>query len=186
VISARTDTVNRAVKLIDPDEHRRPECVTAVTLALANLNASEADLRRVWTRNSTRGRRTAAQLEKAIGRLLDILDDPTAPNLAKKDETKPLLRHWQRRAGSMARDRITPPFRFKAEKKLTAALFAHNLLYQFNRDRDISATEGSRFCQLAALLHGTPKAKFQSPCRMILRNPLSILNPYVVRSALLR
>ena len=58
-------------------------------------------------------------------------------------------------------------FRFGAEKKLIAAEQAHSLLQQFGRD--ISATEGSTFCKLAALLHGTPKANFHNPCRTILR-----------------
>jgi hypothetical protein len=158
VISARTDVVQRAVALIGPDEHRRAECVNAVHVALAGLNASEADLRRIWDRNNKDGRRTAAQLEATIKKLLDLLDDPTAPNLHKQAETKPLLRLWQRRAGSMARDKVTPPFRFNAQKKLSAAAAAHNLLKRF--DREISATEGSVFCQLAALLHGTPRPNF--------------------------
>jgi hypothetical protein len=54
-----------------------------------------------------------------------------------------------------------------AEKKLIAAQQAHSLLLQF--DRNISATEGSVFCRLAALLHGTPKAKFHSPCSKVMR-----------------
>jgi hypothetical protein len=124
VISARTSVVQKAVKLIDPDEHRREECFNAVHVALAGIKSSEADLRRMWERNSTHGRRTAAKLETAIKRLLDILDKPTAPNLHKQAETKPLLRLWQRRAGSVARDKITPPFRFNAQKKLTAAALA--------------------------------------------------------------
>jgi hypothetical protein len=180
VISARTSVVQKAVKLIDPDEHRREECFNAVHVALAGIKSSEADLRRMWERNSTHGRRTAAKLETAIKRLLDILDKPTAPNLHKQAETKPLLRLWQRRAGSVARDKITPPFRFNAQKKLTAAALAHNLLYQFNRDRDM--TEGSRFCQLAALLYGKPNANFHSPCRKILASDAgaSLLYPYSI------
>jgi hypothetical protein len=168
VISVRTGIVQRAVDLIDPDESRRVECFNAVQVALVEINASEADLRRIWERNSKGGRRTAAKLETAIKRVLDILDDPTAPNLAKMAETKWVLRLWQRRAGSMARDKITPPFRFSVQKKLTAAAAAWSLLRRFS-DRDISASEGSVFCRLAALLNGTPKAKFQSPCRTILR-----------------
>ena len=61
-------------------------------------------------------------------------------------------------------------FHFKAEKKLIAAEQAHRLLQQF--DRDISATEGSTFCKLAALLNDTPKANFHHPCRTVFNFPL--------------
>src|SRR5262245_36078557 len=181
MISARQNVVQKAVDLIDPDESRRVECFNAVHVALTGLNASEADLRRMWDRNSKDGRRMAAQVEKTIKKLLDLLDDPTAPNFHKQAETKPLLRHWQRRAGSEARDKIAPPFRFSAQKKLTAAAQAYFLLRQF--DRETSATEGSDFCKLAALLYGTPKAKFQSACRMILSRGAGyrLMLPYKIR-----
>jgi hypothetical protein len=191
VISARVGVVQRAVALIEPDQHRRVECFNAVHVALLQLEVSERDLRRMFDRRTKQSKRAVAQLESAVKRLVDTLNDPTIPDdLASifPDKidlaslypdlrwpqglptpwhavTKNWLAWWLQRIESRS-DRSLP-FRFSAEKKLVAAEQARDLLLQF--DRKISAAEGSVFCRLAALLNQTPGAKFHYPCSRVLR-----------------
>jgi hypothetical protein len=206
VISARTDTVHRAVALIGPDEHRRAECVNAVHVALTEIAGTDADLRRAFHSRTKRAKRAAKRLHKAAARLQDVLADPdlpeylgsffppAAPSTIRKTidgrvctlmlpipsgndeslewgrgETARLLTLWVKRANVAGRDKSEKSFQPKALKKLLAAEQAHKLLRQFNPD-NISTTEGSAFCRLAALLHGTPKAKFRSPCWRVLQD----------------
>src|SRR5262249_26170937 len=88
------------------------------------------------------------------------------PKLAKWPKTKWLLKLWWRRAGSAARDKIEAPFRLITAKKASAIAQAYFLLRQF--DREISATQNSEFCLLAALFYGKPEANFYAPCRKFL------------------
>ena len=191
MISARTSVVQRALALIAPDEHRRVECANALHVALLQIEGSEADLRRMFDRRTKHSKRAAAQLESAVKRLRDTLNEPAMPddlaNIFPEGMkiasiypdlrwpqglptpwdalTKNWVEWWLQRIES--RSERAMPFRFSAEKKLVAAMQAHHLLKQF--DREISATEGSVFCRLAALLHGTPKAKFHYPCSRAIR-----------------
>jgi hypothetical protein len=173
VISARTDIVHRAVALIDPDEHRRAECVTAVHVALSEIRVTDAALHRVFDRRSKDAKRAAGRLHGSLHHVLRVLTDPHLPvnlvshpdlNMTRLEMGHWLMR-WQRRI-EQERSKTGKPFRFPAEKKLLAAGQAHDLLRQFNRE--ISATKGSTFCKLAALLHGTPNTNFHNPCRRIL------------------
>lgn len=191
MISVRTDIVQRAVKLIDPDEHRRVECHNAVHVALVEIAGSESDMRHLFHRHTKRATLAARQLATAIKRLRKVLNDPDLsenllnmfpPTATGPDgwplpgrfnypndpgdgafETRRLLANWLHRAEWSQRKTGGQKFHFKAEKKLIAAEQAHRLLLKFRRD--ISATEGSTFCRLAALLYGKPKDKsFHSPC----------------------
>jgi hypothetical protein len=185
VISARTDTVTRAVALIGPDEHRRVECANAVHVALAEIKTTDADLRRAVQSQTVQAKRAAKRLRNTIARLQEILADPDLPEYlgsvfpptcsivddgsvtVGREETARWLTVWLKRANAATRSE-PPPFRPKVQKRLVAAEQAHRLLHLFGRD--ISTTKGSAFCQLAALLHGTPKASFQRPCWLVLRD----------------
>jgi len=167
-MSARTDIVQRAVVLIGPDNNRRAECVNAVNVALAQIAVTEPGLRRLFHSKSNRAKRAAGRLQKAVAHLQKVLTDPKLDLPGTLDDTKSEIDRWLAiwlKRIDEAKSSKPSPFRFGAEMKLIAAERAYSLLQQFNRV--ISATEGSTFCKLAALLHGTPKANFHSPCRTI-------------------
>ena len=49
--------MQQAVDLIGPDNNRRAECVNAVHVALSEIKASEADMRRMFHRRSKDAKR---------------------------------------------------------------------------------------------------------------------------------
>jgi hypothetical protein len=86
----------------------------------------------------------------------------------QRDETDRLLTEWLNRAARAQTHPTGPPFRIEAEKQRIAAEHACEL-WQFSTKK-ISAAKGSKFCQLAALLYGDPKADLQYQCRKVLRS----------------
>jgi hypothetical protein len=168
VNTARASVVQRAVALIGPDNNRRAECHNAIYVTLIEIAATEPDLRRLFHSKSTRAKRAAARLQKAVAHLQRILTDPKLHLPLTLDDTKSeidrWLTLWLKRIDEAAHSKPLP-FRFGAEMKLIAAERAYSLLRQFNRD--ISYKEDSAFCKLAALLHGTPKTNFHHPCRTV-------------------
>jgi hypothetical protein len=167
VISARTSVVEQAVDLIRPDEHDRVECANAVHVVLTQITASDAELSQFARRRSKDARKATIRLRGAVARLQEVLADPDLPeNLGgifrmTKDETEWRLKYWRRRIDDQVRSKpkSSQP---KVIKKILAASLAYRLLRNF--DRPISCTKDGAFCQLAALLHGTPKANFTRPC----------------------
>lgn len=155
-------------------------------------------MRYVFHRHMRDAKKAAGRLGTAIERLQDALNDPNVPDhlvrifpnkrigldgypiehpdpeirwpsdpIGQQRLTKLWLKLWRQQAEAAE---YAPSnrgkFHFKAEKKLIAAEQALRLLQQFNPD--ISATEGSTFCRLAAALNDTPKANFHHPCRTVL------------------
>lgn len=196
-MSARKDIVQQAVALIGigPGNKRHAECVNAVNVALSEITATEAELRRVFHRHTSDAKKVAGQLGTAIRRLQDVLNNPNIPDHLVRifpnkrigsdgwpiEHPDPEIRwpsgqtHQQRytklwlklwrEQAEAAQKAPGRKFDFKAEKKLIAAEEAHRLLQQFGRN--ISAAKGSTFCMLAATLHGTPNANFHHPCKTV-------------------
>ena len=177
------EIVRRAVALIGPDERRRTECVNAVKVALSVFYRQDKTLRRQHRHKKKPTQEAADRLKKALQDLERAFRDPNLSDelyaILPDGEPRRLIERFdaanaagnaaanavREKTGKKRRERL---FDYRARKKEAAATEAHHLLRQFGKK--ISATKGSAFCQLTALLYGEPKANLQWTCRRLLNS----------------
>jgi hypothetical protein len=75
--------------------------------------------------------------------------------------------------------------RLNALKKRLAVAEAYQLLQKYGSKR-VTATKGSKFCRVAALLYGDPEADLINQCKAYVRDPTSTAAEYTEQTRVQR
>ena len=192
------DMLRRAVAVIGPPAERRAACEAMVRAAFTMVENNP--FARMYHGNTKRAKLQARRLSAVIKRTLVVLNHPDlsedlrsffpdsdmhrifdekfaralrlpAPDnrlKLKASETIRWLKEALRRAEA-AQTKKGQTIRQDATKKKQAILHAGHLLLEFKMEIS-TASRSSKFCRLAALLYGRPKANLQVQCREFLRD----------------
>jgi hypothetical protein len=162
----KDDLVRRALTLIDPKAPARRDCRSDVERAdvnirLAILQGYHASVRRTKEAKKA-AHRLATALRNVEGRYSDILKHFPVRGFPRQEL-------WKFRLGfeRMANTPSGKLPRAGAEEKRLAVAAAHNLMRKYGAR--ITATQGSKFCRLAALMYRKPTADLHTQCKAHIR-----------------
>jgi hypothetical protein len=168
---SQAETVRRAVALIGPDKGRHAECENAVRVALLMARGSAEDIQRHSRRRGKTGKHAVDRLHKGLQVVQKVIQGQNLPPELRQIISSLISPDDLARAIKLVnKERIKTGERYpyKATQKNMAAVLAYDILRQFNKK--ISATKGSAFCKLTALLYGEPGANMQYTCRTFLED----------------
>jgi hypothetical protein len=162
--------VRRAVELIEPVEQERDEwCRLDVERAFSD-NRFALYLEDFYAFAKTKSQKKAArQLVSALRRveiaLPKLFNDHRFPPQGFPSHE---LKKWRSNFTKIAKTPSGKLTRIGAKRKRLAVAEAYKLLQKHSLTR-ITATKGSKFCQLAALLYGDRKADLTNQCKAHIR-----------------
>jgi hypothetical protein len=127
----------------------------------------------------------ARQIVKALRRVDDAVRDFDKPKFPFVGFPFDELRRWKRIFAKMEETPSEEITRLNALKKRLAVAEAYKLLEKYGSKR-VTATKGGKFCGLAALLYGDPKADLINQCKAYIRTPTSTAGQYTEQTRVQR
>jgi hypothetical protein len=177
---------NDAVELIAPEARERYECWCGVEDAFKEIGYA-LYLERFCATTSTKSQRKVARqlaiVLKRIGNALpELFNDPDFP---VRGFPKAELLKWRPILEEIGDSRPRKRPQMNALKKRLAVAEAHQLLRKYSSTR-VTATKGGKFCRLAALLYGDPKADLINQCKAYIRAPTPTAAHYIEQTRIQR
>lgn len=162
--------VRRAVKLVAVGKVKSEAFAADVQSCLDEMAVMSAISLAVRSRRSKQAKIAATTLSVALHRVVAARKntnlDITVRAFFDQDLPPEKISKWIHRCRDLSMTKSGKPAR-NAETKVSAASEALYLLRKYSID--VVTTKKSVYCQLAALLHGTPGADLQHQCRAVLQ-----------------
>jgi hypothetical protein len=127
----------------------------------------------------------ARQIAKALRRVNDLVRSFNKPNFPLMSFPFDELRKWKKVFAKMEETPSKEITRLNALKKRLAVAEAYELLQKYGSER-VTAAKGGKFCRLAALLYGDPKADLINQCKAYIRTPTSTAAEYTEQTRVQR
>jgi hypothetical protein len=199
-------TAKRAADLIEPiDRNQTPRflgwdgarhsvryvCCWDVASALYDIGVA-LHIEDFYAYGKTKAdKRKARQIVKALRRVEDLLRGFQKPNFPLRGFPFAELTKWKQVFAKTAEAPSEKNTRLNALKKRLAVAEAYQLLQKYGRREDrvlpsITAAQGGKFCRLAALLYGKPKANLRNQCKAYIRDATPTAADYMERTRVQR
>jgi hypothetical protein len=165
--------IKRALKLIKPTREHTESCIDSIEWKMIEPKFM-LDQARIGYRSKL-SRTAARRIVVALRRVLHLLNSRHL-DVSLRFFPRAEIHKWKIHCEELAKANARKFPREKAEGKRLAAAAAYELLY-FYQSREVAedASDGSRFCKLAALLYGEPTANLKNQCRAEIRKNRKIL-----------